>query len=82
MALKPNGTICHIREQIIEDPVTGLTFQIAHVPNSDAPYRLRIYGNLPHGNREFLFDANGAEAGAGTALAGSCRPNWLKQVGS
>jgi hypothetical protein len=80
MALKPNGNICSIREQIIEDPVSGLTLQFIHKPGTDAPYRLYIFGNIPHGNREILFDRNGAEAGAGTALTESCRPGWLKQV--
>lgn len=80
MALKPLGSTCLIREQIIEDPASGLTLQFVHVPESDAPFRLRIHGDIPHGNREILFDLAGAEAGAGTALAGSCRPSWLKQV--
>ena len=80
MALKPNGEVCSIREQIIEDPVSGLTLQFIHKPGTDAPFRLCIFGNIPCGNREILFDANGAEAGAGTALIDSCRPSWLKEV--
>jgi hypothetical protein len=80
MAIKPDGRICAIREQIIEDPVSGLTFQFECKPDSDAPVRLRIFGNLPHGNRELLFDQDGKEAGAGTALTGACRPSWLKEV--
>ena len=80
MAAKPNGGMCAIREQIIEDPVSGLTFQFVSMPGNDAPTRLRIFGNLPHGNREILFDKNGDEAGAGTALNGSCRPNWLREI--
>ncbi len=80
MAVKPNGAICAIREQVIEDPVSGLTLQFIHMPDSDAPVRLRIHGDLPHGNREILFNHDGVEAGAGTALNGSCRPSWLKEV--
>jgi hypothetical protein len=80
MALKPEGSICSIREQIIQDPVSGLTLQFVHKPGSDAPYRLYVFGNLPHGNREILFNADGAEAGAGTALVNACRPNWLREV--
>ena len=80
MALKPNGDMCAIREQIIEDPVSGLAFQFVSMPGSDAPVRLRIFGNLAYGNREILFDKNGDEAGAGTALSGSCRPSWLCEV--
>ena len=80
MALKPNGSLCSIREQIIEDAASGLTLQFIHKPDSDAPYRLLIYGNLPNGNREILFDVDGAEAGAGTALVDACRPSWLREV--
>jgi hypothetical protein len=80
MAVKPNGGTCTVREQIIEDPVSGLTFQFVSVPNSDAPVRLRIFGDLPHGNREILFDKNGDEAGAGTSFSGSCNPSWLREI--
>jgi len=80
MAVKPAGALCAIREQIIEDPMSGLTLQFAFMKGSDAPIRLRIFGNLPYGNREILFDENGVEAGAGTALTGTCRPHWLKEV--
>ncbi len=80
MAVKPNGGECRIKEQIIEDPVSGLTLQFVSMPGSDAPVRLRIYGDLPHGNREILFNAAGEEAGAGTALQGACRPSWIKEV--
>ena len=80
MALKPNGGICQIKEQIIEDKVSGLTLQFLHKPGTDAPYRLYIVGNLPYGNREILFNADGEEAGAGTAVAEACRPSWLREV--
>lgn len=80
MALKPNGAMCTIREQIIEDPVSGLTLQFVLAPDSTAPVRLVISGDFPYGNREILFDRNGIEAGAGTSVAGSCRPSWLKKV--
>ena len=80
MAVKPNGGMCVISEQIIEDQVTGLTFQFVLMPGSDAPVRLRIFGGLPYGNREILFDKNGDEAGAGTALSGFCYPSWLREI--
>ncbi len=80
MAVKPSGGMCVIREQIIEDPVTGLTFQFVSMPDSDAPVRLRVFGDMPYGNREILFDKNGDEAGAGTAFGSSCRPSWLREV--
>jgi len=64
MAIKPNGRICEIREQVIEDPVSGLTLQFVFVPESPAPARLRIHDNQSHGNREIIFDRTGAEVGA------------------
>jgi hypothetical protein len=78
MAVKPNAKLWTIREQIIEDPVSGLTFQFEVMPEGDA--RLRIFGNLPFGNREFIFDDKGHEAGAGVALTDFCRPSWLREV--
>ena len=81
MATKPDGRICAIREQIIEDPVSGLTFQFTYKPDdTEAPVRLLILGELPYGNRELLFDGNGELMGTGTALRGSCRASWLREV--
>jgi len=78
MPVKPNGKMCHILEQIIEDAATGLTLQF-ECENGKA--RLVIAGkNLPHGNREILFDENGREAAAGTLLGEFRRPSWLKGV--
>ena len=69
-----------IEEQIIEDPVSGLTFQFEVMPNSKARYRLRVFGNLPLGNREILFDEQGKNAGAGIFLAGVCKPSWACEI--
>ena len=80
MAVKPNGTKWMIVEQIVEDPVSGLTLQFETNPESSAPFRLRIFGNLPYGNREILFDADGEEAAAGTYPGGVCRPHWLREL--
>ena len=80
MAVKPNGRACTIQEQIIEDPVSGLSFQFLIVDGTSAPVRLRISGNIPNGNREFVFDDTGVMTGAGTSLVGSCRPSWLRVV--
>jgi len=78
MASKPNGRLCSIKEQIIEDEVSGLTLQFEHC--DDGTSRLRIYGDLPLGNREIYFDLNGDEGGAGTSLIGLCRPSWLHEI--
>ena len=80
MALKPDGELLAIREQIVDDPVSGLTFQFLLVQGSSAPFRIRVFGALPSGNREILFDSKGAQAGAGTSLTGSCRASWLRPI--
>ncbi len=80
MTIKPEGEILKIREQIIDDPVSGLQFQFICSRAKDAPFRMRIFGDLQNGNREILFDADGREAGAGTAFYNSCIPTWLEIV--
>lgn len=78
MATKPNGKLCSIREQIVEDTASGLTLQFEARENG--MMMLRIFGDLPYGNREILFDANGEETAAGTYVGEVCRPSWLKEV--
>jgi hypothetical protein len=74
--LKPGAQMCQIREQILRDPLSGLTFQFEL--EADGLIKFRIYGDdLPYGNREIIFDQDGHEAGAGTAVRGLCRPGWL-----
>ncbi len=78
MPVKPNGALCGIREQIIEDAATGLILQFEC--NGGKP-RLVIAGrSLRSGNREILFDHEGREAAAGTLLGEFKRPSWLKEV--
>lgn len=80
MPIKPDGKPWTVKEQIIEDLVTGLTFQFEVMPNGEM--RFRIFGSdVPFGNREFLFDTDGAEAGSGGMPHGSCRPAWMDRVG-
>lgn len=80
MSIKPDAKWWSVREQIIEDPASGLTFQFEVMP--DGSPRLRVFGDLPFGNREFVFNADGEEAGAGTAVGGLCRPAWLCELDS
>ena len=80
MTIKPDGQNFTIREQIVRDPVSGLTFQFECAPDTDAPYRLKVFGDMPYGNREILFDIDGQEAGAGVALNNTCSANWIKEV--
>jgi hypothetical protein len=76
--MKPNGALCSIREQIVEDPATGLILQF-ECQNSRT--RLVIAGaSLPFGNREIIFDKEGKEAAAGTFIGDFRRPSWLKKV--
>ena len=80
MALKTNAKSWTIKEQIIEDSASGLTFQFETLPCGE--FRLRIYGDsLPCGNRELMFDVAGDEAGAGTTTSVLCRPAWMERVG-
>lgn len=79
MTLRPNVQEWVIKQQIVEDQVTGLTFQFEAMPGSDAPFRLRIFGDIPGGNREILFSKSGKEAGSSTFL-GLCRPAWLTDI--
>lgn len=72
----------NIEEQIIEDPISGLTFQFEIVPDSPAQFRLRVFGNLRFGNREFIFNEEGQHAGSSTFLAGACKPTWLQAIES
>lgn len=78
MPIKPNANVCSIREQIIEDPATGLILQFEC---EDGRVRLVIAGvALALGNREIIFDAEGREAAAGTLIGEFRRPSWLKKL--
>ena len=79
MAVKPGARQIAILEQIIEDEVSGLILQFE--ANEDGSARLRIVGAcLPFGNREVIFDRDGAEAGGGTHIGDSPRPSWLRRL--
>ena len=81
MGLKRDARDWKIKEQILEDPASGLTLQFERVDSdSDAPFHLRIFGDLPYGNREIQFTVDGKEAGAGTLLTGCHKPAWLTDV--
>lgn len=79
MATKPNGQSCSILEQIIEDDVTGLTIQFERA--ADGETRMRIYGDLPLGNRDFSFSESGELVGTGTATGTCPRPSWIRSAG-
>jgi hypothetical protein len=66
------------REQIVEDPASGLVFQFEVLP--DGQFAFRVFGDVPFGNREFVFDREGDEVFAGTALTGPNKPTWLCEI--
>ena len=84
--VKPNAKDCRIKEQIIEDLVTGLTLQFAHRDadperGRKETIKLTIYGDiLPYGNRDIIFNAEGVKCAGGTGVSGACRPSWLHEV--
>ncbi len=69
--LKQNAKTLKIKEQIINDAVTGLTLIFRVTPSGEARLHL-ISEILPFGNRDIMFDADGNEAGAGTGLCSDC----------
>ena len=78
MPIKPNGSLCAIKEQIVEDLASGLVLQFECV---EGRTRLVIAGRaLPFGNREIIFDNEGREAAAGTLVGEFRRPSWLREV--
>jgi hypothetical protein len=78
MPIKPNGSLCGIREQIVEDLASGLVLQFEC---TNGRTRLVIAGAaLPFGNREIIFDSEGKESAAGTLLGEFRRPSWLKGI--
>ena len=79
MAVKPSAKEWTIRELIEEDLVTGLTLQFEARDNGEMV--LRLAGEcLPFGNREIVFSRDGRVLGAGTGVAGTCAPSWLRPV--
>lgn len=53
-----------IKDQVIEDPVTGLVFQFRTHP--DGSSSMDVFGNFEFGNRNFGFRSDGTEMGRGT----------------
>ena len=78
MAIKPDAQKLTIVEQIIEDSVSGLTFQFEARP--DGEFAIYIYGDLPLGNRTLNFSRNGEFEGAGIHLKECPRPTWIRAV--
>jgi len=75
MMLRQDAQKWTVKEQIIHDIVTGLSFQF-EVPPSGFPV-LRVFGkSLPNGNRDLYFNLHGEKDGAGTNTDKLCKPAW------
>ena len=57
-----------IMEKMIEDPVSGLTIQYEVL--SDGTQKLKMFGGFPLGEREFIFNPEDLEGGAGVRSSG------------
>ncbi len=69
--LRTNAKTLSIKEQVINDSVTGLTLIFRVTPSCEA--NLHILGDdLPFGNRDFQFDKGGKLVGTGAGLNGTC----------
>ena len=74
VTIKPNAQMCSIREQILRDPASGLTFQFEL--DEKGRTRFRVFGEaIPAGSWEVGFE-NGRLSFTGTQLA-TCKPTWL-----
>lgn len=62
----------NIEQQTIDDDaVSGLTLKFIG-PRSDGSSKLVIIGDLPFGNREFIFEPAGSHGGSGTFVGDMC----------
>lgn len=70
--IKQNAKTLHIKEQYINDLVTGLTLIFRVTPDGEA--RLHILGDsLMFGNRDLQFDKDGILVGTGTGIRNHCK---------
>ena len=60
-----SSQIWAVPQQIVEDPATGMTLQFSVSPSGEQT--LTVIGDLPLGNREFIFARDGSLAGTGLA---------------
>jgi len=66
--IKPDAKTLHIKEQIINDQVTGITIILRVTPNGEARIHL-LCDSIPFGNRDFQFDKEGLLVGTGTSCS-------------
>ena len=70
--LKQNAKTLYIKEQLINDLVTGFILIFRVAPNGESCLQL-LGDNLPFGNRDFQFDKDGELAGTGTGVRNCCK---------
>jgi hypothetical protein len=63
-----------IREQVIDDPVSGYIFKFITMPASENPSRVLFKRTVDTIWREYAFDANGNFGGAATIAAADPTP--------
>ena len=80
MTIKRSAKLLTLREQVIEDALSGLTLRLQVA--EDGTSRLMIFGGIPFGNRESIFNHEGKEAGAGTSITQMCRASTAFHFGS
>jgi hypothetical protein len=64
-----------VKDQLIDDDVSGLTLRFEVLPTGEPI--LRLFGAiLPHGNRVIRFTQSGELQHMATSVLGLERPNW------
>lgn len=76
MATKPGAKNWIIKEQIIEDAVTGLVFKFEVHDNGGVS--MYVYGNLELGNRRDFAFKDGELVGTGSLLVDDC-PTFIRE---
>jgi hypothetical protein len=68
-----------VKNQLIDDDVSGLTFRFDILPSGEPI--LKLYGAiLPHGNRQIRFSPSGDLQHFATSVLGVERPNWPRRA--
>lgn len=75
--VKPGAKDWTIKEQIVRDPVSGLTLQFDVC--SDGAMRLRIFGDgIPYGNREIGFGSDGTREWSAVGVKRAPIAGWVR----
>lgn len=69
-----------MREQVVDDPVSGFIFKFLFVSGSENPSRLLFKSKADTTWREYIFDVNGEFSGATTRAAEANQQPALRLV--